>query len=111
MSDNKPSKGGGAGRIRRQGNPVARSPLLRKGGVHERSVSGQRARARLSTLSALEEWLEEREEEHGREQEEGGFGPPFLFHKRLDRQECLCFKGISESLPGDLLSWSHAVLK
>lgn len=104
MSDNKPSKGGGAGRVRRPGNPVARSPLLRKGGVHERSAGGQRARARLSTLTALEEWLEEREEAHGREQEEGGFGPPFLFRHRLDRQGRLCFKGTSESLPGDLLS-------
>jgi hypothetical protein len=31
---------------RRPRNPVAQSPLLRKGGVHERSKSGVRAEAK-----------------------------------------------------------------
>ncbi len=42
-------------------NPIARSPLLRKGGPHIRSKTGQRVRSRLSTYSAFDEWLEERE--------------------------------------------------
>ncbi len=42
-------------------NPVACSPLLRKGGAHVKSKSGQRIRARLSTHSAVDEWLDELE--------------------------------------------------
>lgn len=40
-------------------NPVARSPLLRKGGVHQKSKTGQRVQARLALHSVLEEWLDE----------------------------------------------------
>ncbi len=40
-------------------NPVAVSPLLRKGGVHIVSKTGQRVRYRLQTQSAIDEWLEE----------------------------------------------------
>lgn len=40
-------------------NPVAQSPLLRKGGVHQVSKSGQRAQARTSLSNALDEWMEE----------------------------------------------------
>jgi hypothetical protein len=43
MTDNNSSNRRGVGRPRTIGNPVARFPLLRKGGAHERSASGQRA--------------------------------------------------------------------
>ena len=40
-------------------NPVALSPLLKKGGAHQKSKSGQRAQARQSLSHALDEWMEE----------------------------------------------------
>lgn len=41
-------------------NPVVRAgALLRKGGVHTRSVSGQRQANRLSVDNAIDEWYEE----------------------------------------------------
>ncbi len=46
----------------RMRNPVAASPLLRKGGVHIQSRTGQRVRYRLQTQSAIDEWQEEFEE-------------------------------------------------
>ncbi len=42
-------------------NTVARSPLLRKGGAHQRVRSGERQRDKLQTSDALQEWLEERQ--------------------------------------------------
>lgn len=48
---------------RRLRNPVARSPLLRKGGIHERSKSGLRAEAKQQLQDELEFWQEELEEE------------------------------------------------
>lgn len=39
----------------RQRNPVARSPLLGKGGVHERSTSGKRQQAKRALARALED--------------------------------------------------------
>ncbi|MCH9639662.1 MAG: hypothetical protein K0U40_09225 [Betaproteobacteria bacterium] len=44
-------------------NPVARSPLLRKGGAHIKSKSGQRVRARLTTYETYDEWVGEELEE------------------------------------------------
>lgn len=41
------------------GNPVAKSPLLRKGGAHQRTRSGERQRQRADLETALEQWLEE----------------------------------------------------
>ncbi|MCG6863140.1 MAG: hypothetical protein LJE70_17980 [Chromatiaceae bacterium] len=38
------------------GNPVARSPLLRKGGAHQRARSGERQRQRADLEAALEQW-------------------------------------------------------
>ncbi len=53
-------------------NPVARSPLLRKGGPHVKSKTGQRVQTRLSTNLAIEQWQEELEEaNHNQEQETG----------------------------------------
>lgn len=49
---------------RRPRNPVALSPLLRKGGVHERSKSGIRAEAKQELQDELEFWQEELEEEY-----------------------------------------------
>lgn len=43
-------------------NPIAQSPLLRKGGAHAKSKTGQRVRARINTDSAIEEWLDEVED-------------------------------------------------
>ena len=42
-------------------NPVARSPLLRKGGVHEKSVSAKRRQQKLSDNCLLDDWREELE--------------------------------------------------
>ncbi len=47
---------------RRPRNPVALSPLLRKGGVHERSKSGIRAEAKQKLQDELEFWQEGLEE-------------------------------------------------
>jgi hypothetical protein len=48
---------------RRPRNLVALSPLLRKGGVHERSKSGVRAEAKQELQNELEFWQEELKEE------------------------------------------------
>ena len=42
-------------------NWVARSPLLKKGGVHERAQSGSRALARRALDDAIDDWYEEQE--------------------------------------------------
>jgi len=39
-------------------NPVAASPLLRKGGVHQRPRSGERRLARQRLDQAVDEWWE-----------------------------------------------------
>lgn len=44
-------------------NPVARSPLLRKGGVHTVSKTGQRHHSRLNTQQRVDEWHEQQQEE------------------------------------------------
>lgn len=44
-------------------NPVALSPLLRKGGVHERSKSGLRTEAKQQLQNELEFWQEELKED------------------------------------------------
>lgn len=41
-------------------NPVARSPLLRKGGAHQRSASSGRFTTRRDLDDALDDWVEER---------------------------------------------------
>jgi len=65
-------------------NPVAQSPLLRKGGAHVKSKTGQRVRARLSTGSAIDEWLDDLEDDgHNKEQENG-----------------------EQSLPGSFVGWA-----
>ncbi len=50
-------------------NPVARSPLLRKGGPHIKSTTGQRQQTRQSTQNMVDEWLDELDE---LQQEENG---------------------------------------
>lgn len=41
-------------------NPVVRAgAILRKGGVHSKSVTGQRQRARLKVDDAIDEWYED----------------------------------------------------
>lgn len=65
-------------------DPVARSPLLRKGGVHAQSKTGQRVRARLSTHSAIDEWHEDmqaglEEDNNNQEQENGEHLLPVFF--------------------------------
>lgn len=40
-------------------NPVARSPILRKGGAHVQPKSGQRACGRRELESLLDEWLDQ----------------------------------------------------
>jgi hypothetical protein len=43
-------------------NPVARAPILRKGGVHVKSKSSQRAKTRKELKDAVVQW----EKKHGR---------------------------------------------
>lgn len=43
-------------RPRTIGNPLARSPLMRKGGVHRKARSGQRQNERDELDAALDEW-------------------------------------------------------
>ena len=45
-----------ATRPRTIGNPVARSPLMRKGGPHRRGRSGERRIQREEVAAALEQW-------------------------------------------------------
>jgi len=52
-------------------NPVARSPLLRKGGVHSPSKTGQRVRNRLNTHNAIEEWLDENDNDDTQQKQNG----------------------------------------
>lgn len=42
-------------------NPVARSPLLRKGGAHEKSKTSQRRQQRAAIQTQLEDWREDLE--------------------------------------------------
>lgn len=42
-------------------NPVARSPLLRKGGAHQDTKTSQRRNARHALEGQLEDWREELE--------------------------------------------------
>ncbi len=42
-------------------NPVARSPLLKKGGAHEPSKTNQRRNAKHALETQLEDWREELE--------------------------------------------------
>jgi len=44
----------------KQRNHVARSPLLKKGGVHQRARSGERQQHRKATKQAIEAALRER---------------------------------------------------
>ena len=48
-------------------NPVARSPLLRKGGAHVKSKTGQRLRSRLNTQDAIDEWWDEQQDQQQEE--------------------------------------------
>ena len=40
-------------------NPVARSPLMKKGGVHEKSKTAKRRQSRQTVNDQLEHWREE----------------------------------------------------
>jgi hypothetical protein len=42
-------------------NPIARSPLLRKGGAHQETKTKQRRNARQALESQLEDWRDELE--------------------------------------------------
>lgn len=42
-------------------NPVARSPLLRRGGVHEKSNSAARQQQRATVNALLDDWRDELE--------------------------------------------------
>ncbi len=53
-------------------NPVAQSPLLRKGGAHTKSKTGQRVRSRLSVNSAINEWLDDLEDNNLNQEQEKG---------------------------------------
>lgn len=69
---------------RKTRNLAARSPLMRKGGVHETAKSTQRTAGRIDLDDAYEEWLEERRLEatpSGQYDENGGTpkgGPPLF---------------------------------
>lgn len=40
-------------------NPVARSPLLRKGGVHEKNATAKRQQSRVMLNQQLEDWQDD----------------------------------------------------
>ncbi len=65
------------GRNRAIRNPVAQSPLLRKGGAHTESKTGQRVRDRMKVSSAIEEWLEEIEDQLDKSKNEVIWSPEF----------------------------------
>lgn len=50
-----------ATRAQINGNPVARSPLLRKGGAHQRERSGERQQSQQQLDSLLDEWYEDQQ--------------------------------------------------
>ncbi len=52
-------------------NPVARSPLLRKGGAHQETKTSQRRNARQALEGQLDDWREELEFERSLETKEG----------------------------------------
>ncbi len=37
-------------------NPIARAPILRKGGAHVKAKSSQRAKVKKDTRKAVDEW-------------------------------------------------------
>lgn len=41
---------------RRRGNPVAAAPILRKGGIHQKSKTGERAQIRKQLKREASEW-------------------------------------------------------
>gem|GEM_PF-5744798 len=45
--------------MKSKGNPVARSPLLRKGGPHQRPISGERARARAELRRQIDNCVDQ----------------------------------------------------
>ena len=47
-------------------NHFARSPLMRKGGPHEKTRTVERRMSRAAAASALDEWLDELEDENER---------------------------------------------
>lgn len=61
-------------------NPVARSPLMRKGGAHAQSKSGQRSRQRLSTLSGIDDWLDELDTSQKQADKKGSNSSPFSLY-------------------------------
>jgi len=83
-------------------NTVARSPLLRKGGLHVESKTGQRVRARLSMNSAINEWLEESDNEILDLEQENGeqMLPDFLWNS-------VHFRFIVMSSSGHFLSYQR----
>lgn len=42
-------------------NPVARSPLLKRGGAHEKSASAKRQQTRQATNALLDDWRDDLE--------------------------------------------------
>ena len=68
----------------RQRNYVARSPLMRKGGAHIKSKTGQRVRQRLLLEDTLDEWYENNEVNT----QEDKNGEPMAPHDVLSRE---CF--------------------
>lgn len=53
-------------------NPVARSPLLQKGGAHQTTKTSDRRNARQALEGQLEDWREDLEFERSLKDEGGG---------------------------------------
>ncbi len=70
-------------------NPVAQSPLLRKGGVHTESKTGQRVRDRMKVSSAIDEWAEEIEDRLDQSENVGSNGSPFSWVVKRSKKECV----------------------
>lgn len=61
----------------RRRNPLGHLPILAKGGVHERSKSGQRARLKRSLDAAIDQWREDVDDELSSTKLDGSAVEPF----------------------------------
>jgi len=85
-------------------NPVARSPLLHKGGVHVQSKTGQRARQRMNISSAIDEWQDEiSDDSTPQNDEKGSEGSPFLFLLQQIPRKCGRLRTVPKSNPDTMI--------
>jgi len=76
-----------------QRNHAARSPLMRKGGAHVQSKTGERVRERLDLEFEVEEWLDEISDEidNDNEEKDGEHGFSIYFRKPILLPQIVCY--------------------